>query len=777
MKRVSAYDWRRIILWAALWTTPALASETEDRLTALKKELPFISTADFLYNRQPMGYERVKKIRAAWDTLQGLCSAELESAELVRLAEQGDAAIRCLAVLALVAQEKPDFVPVCIRLANDFTPTLPFGHSGDLIGPEMVTIPQTVADVARTCLQMVGCDFRDPNDAPKAFQPNAETWWEQRQSNMDWLGWHGFLHKRASMGYSPPQEEAKPALKQFWSQAEKLPPKTRAWLMLYMADGVLMSTGQWQDWYATEEEMIRAVRGLGAAALLEFLQTGRRAGLKEPAIDDPRQGRRFIITYAKYFFSPENAKDLTALKHYTAAMDADPGRARQVKDEAMQYHASKYGGWERAEVMAALADLGDETDLATVARWFYTESNGARGSTPQTVFLTRLEQRRPRAGKELIRLLASDPELDRLRPEDVTHLASLLKKITPDFSIERSWNDERADEVRGLLRAYFKIGSFAIQELKRPEKYLDKPEWSVELDGLAHSMVIHPNGSLLAVGMSDEGGGVRVLDAGSGKEKHRIAQSGEYLNVFFNPDGTQLLFHAPSSMGQIHVWDVASGKESWQSVEPQFSFQLAADKPFGLFEGESNQERFVRMDQITFKTLWTKELQSNRRRTTKLSPDAKWIALVDEEFKTIQLLDSAKEGELVTEFVGHASYPSKYAFSPDSTKLISVAEDDRVILWDVITKRMQSMFRGRRMQSGPVGFTADSQCFFANAEPNGLGVYSMDGTSRFGIKYTGNWMETVVPSRDGRFLFIMVQHASRPSGRADRSRIECWRLK
>lgn len=777
MRRVYAFDWGRIILWAALWVTPAVASETEDRLTALKKELPFISTGEFLYNHQPRDYERGKKIAAAWDTLQGLRSADLESAELVRLAEQGDAAVRCLAILALVAQEKPDFVPVCIKLANDFTPTIPAGHRGDIFGPEMVTIPQTVADVARSCLKMVGCDFRHPNDAQEAFQPDAEAWWKQRQSNMDWLGWHAFLHKRASTGFSPPQEEAKPALKQFWSKADKLPPKTRAWLMLYMADGVLMSTGQWQDWYATEEEMIRAVRGLGAAALVEFLQTGRRAGLKEPAIDDPTQGRRFIITYAKHFFSPENAKDLIALKEYTAAMDVDPGRARQVKDEAMQYHAGEYRGWERAEVMAALADLGDETDVATVARWFYSEPNGNGGSTAQSVFLNRLEQRRPPAGKELIRLLASDPALDRLRPMDVLYLSSLLKKITPDFSMDGSWKDERADEVRGLLRAYFKVGSVAIKELKLSEKYLDQPEWSVELDGLGESMVIHPNGSLLAVGMSDEGGGVRLLDAGNGKEKHRIAQSGEYLNVFFNPDGTQLLFHAPSSMGQIHVWDVASGKESWHPMEPQYSFQLASDEPFGFFEGESNQERFVRIDQTLFKTLWTKEHQSNRRRTAKLSPDAKWIALVDEAFKTIQLLDSAKEGELVTEFAGHASYPRKYAFSPDSSKLVSVAEDERLILWDVKTRRLQSMFRGNRLWVGPVGFTADSQCFFANLGPNSLGVYSMDGTSRFGIKYTGNWMEKVVPSRDGHFLFIMIQHASLPGGRADRSRIECWRLR
>lgn len=774
----AAFHSLRLILCAALWAAPSVASETEDQLTAIKKELPFIHAWEFLLNSQPRDYNYNRQVKTAWDTLQKLRSTSLDIIELVRLSAHKDADIRLLALLALVDKETPDFVPVSIRLVDDFSPTLPTANKLDLYDKEIRTSPQTVASVARHSLRLVGCDFKCAPDARADFEPDAETWWKLRKSNADWLGWHEFLYRRATNGVLAVQEEAKPAVKKFRDKVDRLPPKTRAWLLLYLADDVFSSNGLWQDWYATEQEMISAVRELGATAWVEFLQTGRRQGLKETAIDDPKKGARFISTYAKHFFAPANADDLIALKQYTAAMDADPGRARQIKDLAFQHYSQKNESWERAKVMATLADLGDEADRDLAAGWFYTELNDTGGSSAQSVFINSLDRRRPPAAKEIVKLLVGDPSFDRLRPMDVLYLAYFLEKVAPDFSFDHDWRDEKADEFRALLKNYFKIGFAAVAELKMPGRFLEKPEWTVELDGLGNSLVLQPGGSLLAVGMTAEDGGVRVLDAGNGKEKQRIAEHGSYLDVFFTPDGSKLMFHSSRTIHEIRVWDAASGELSWQAVEPQSRFQVAADKPFGLFEGDSNHDRFFWVDLATFKTVWSRERERNRRRKTALSPDAKWIALVDEEFKTIQLLDSSKQAEVVTEFAGHASYPAKFVFSPDATRLVSVAEDERVILWDVTAKRMQSMFRGSGLRFGPIGFTADSKAFFVSAGFYALGVYSLDGTPRFGIKCSGHRMEKVVPSRDGQFLFILVQHAG-PSmgGTADKSRIECWRVK
>ncbi len=600
----------KLLLFAALCSRPATASETEDRLMDIKKRLPFLTLGSFLPNGQPREYER-KAIIDAWQTLSGLRSPELQTADLVKLSEHADAGIRILALLALVAKETPDFVPACIRLVDDHSPTIPAeDFSGDFFDKEMQTRPQTVADVARRCLGMVECEFLYPN---KALQPEAEAWWKLRQSNTDWLGWYRFLYARACHGKLPPQEEAKPAVKEFRRRVDRLPPKTRAWLLLYLSDDVFM-TGRWQDWFATEQEMISAIRELGAAALIEFLQTGRRPGLQNPAIDDPKKGTRFIITYAKHFFTAASAHDLLALKQYTAAMDADPLHARQVKDEAMNYFRGPFDdGWEGGKVMAALVEHGDETDRATAVQWFYSQVNDAdRGSTAQSVFLHGLEQRLPREGKDVIKRLVSEPAFDRLNPYDVLGTAYLLEKFAGDFSFDHTWRDDKADDFRNLLRAHFGLVIVTHKELKLPEKHLEKPEWSVELGGLGHSLVINPGGTLLAVGMKDRNGGARVLDATNGKEKTRITKSDGPLEVFFTHDGTHLLFDRHGDSEGVRTWNLATGEDRWHDVDRYSSFRIAADEPFGIFDHGTVRERFTWVDMSTLKTLWSRDHPSNR---------------------------------------------------------------------------------------------------------------------------------------------------------------------
>ncbi len=745
---------------------------------AIKRQLHFVPLGDFLHNSTPRDYSSEGKITAEWKTLAGLSAAELQNADLIKLSEHPDADLRLLALLALVAKETPDFVPVCIRLMNDVSVTIPAWSSGFGGMEEIQTKPQTVQDVARRCLEMVGCSLTYEGGDKVGIKPDAESWWNLRKSNPDWLGWHEFLYKRASQGISPVQEEAKPAIKQFRTRVDELPRRTRAWALLYLANDVFSVNGRWQDWYATEKEMIDAAQELGAPALIEFLRTGGRAGLQQPAIDDPQKGTRFIITYAKHFFTAVNADDLLALKQYTAAMDADPSRARQIKDEAIDhFNSMRSDAWEQAKVMAALMDYGDETDRSVAVEWFYSAANSTDRSSAQSLFIHGLEQRRPREAMDVLRRLISYPAFDRLAPLNVIYTAMMLEKLVRDFSFDHTWRDDKADNLRSLLRAYFWIGFISHKELKLPEKILVQPEWSIELGGLGHSMVINPSGSLLAVGMSDKDGGVRVLDTENGKEKSLIAQSGRDLEVFFNHDGTKLLFDAPGNANQIRVWDVGSGGVSWQNVEPQSGFQLAADKPFGLFDGDNNNPRFFWVNLSKYKTLWTQDYQPKHARRMTVSPDARWIAMGDAGFKHIQLLD-ASQAELVAELTGHATYPSKFVFSPDSTKLISVGEDERVIIWDVIGRRMLSRFHGNRSQYGPVGFTADSQSFIVDVGDHNLAVYTMLGNPRFGIKFQGSWVTKVVPSRDGRFLYLMIQHTGSPTvgWPTNKSRIECWRL-
>ncbi|MCB9874865.1 MAG: hypothetical protein H6821_11875, partial [Planctomycetaceae bacterium] len=416
----------------AFQVTDAFATEAEDELVAIKSSLPFISLHDFLGHRPPRAYGERAKVIAAWETLKRLDSPKLTVAELKLLANHKDADIRALAVLAMVAKETPEVVPLCLRLKNDPAATIPahYEPGGRTTGErQLYTSPQTVGSIATSVLNMVSYRRSLTLDGSTRVEPDDAEWWALRKDNQGWLAWHEFLYRRASQGTMPVPDAAKPDIQRFRTTVDALPAATRAWVLLYLADDVFMGNGFWQNDYATEKEMIQAVRGLGAAALIEFLRSGKRLGLREPFLDDARKGRRFIMTYAPQLFTAENAEALMQLKLYTAAADADPKIVRRAVVAAMKEYTGEYKGWERAEAMAALASLGDDSDRSSAVKWFFEEPNKAGGSTSQSIFIHELERRHPTQWSDVVRRIVAHPTFDQLQPMDVMNLAMMVGKF------------------------------------------------------------------------------------------------------------------------------------------------------------------------------------------------------------------------------------------------------------------------------------------------------------------------------------------------------------
>ena len=67
------------ILLLVLGALPANATETDDRLLAIGKELPFISLGEFLANREPRDYSGADKVTDAWKILQRLTATGCRS--------------------------------------------------------------------------------------------------------------------------------------------------------------------------------------------------------------------------------------------------------------------------------------------------------------------------------------------------------------------------------------------------------------------------------------------------------------------------------------------------------------------------------------------------------------------------------------------------------------------------------------------------------------------------------------------------------------------------
>ncbi len=432
-------------------------TQPETELITIKSKLPFISVEDFLYHREPRDFSPDGKVKAAWSILLQLHSVPSTVSALEAQTHHTDADIRVLALLGMVAKETPEVVPACLRLMNDNSATLPNQYEpGGLIPGEnhFFTEPQTVSAIARKILDKVGCPLNNIRTEAEAVQ-----WWASRNGNGDWLAWYEFLYKRASQGTTSVQPESKDAIQRFRSSVDSLPAKTRSWILLYLADNVFMNRGIWENDFATEQEMIDAVKSLGADALIEFLQSGRRLGLHDPSLDDRAKGRRFIVTYAPHFFAQQHADTLLKLKLFTAAADAYPSIVRRVAEVGMKELVGKYKGWDRAKVMAALAALGDSDDRHTAIKWFYEEPSEKRSASPQSVFLKEIQQRKPSGWRHIVREIVTQSAFDKLQPIDVMYLARLAEKldgthtlITPGYSYEN-----QADATRGKLREMFQI--------------------------------------------------------------------------------------------------------------------------------------------------------------------------------------------------------------------------------------------------------------------------------------------------------------------------------
>jgi len=535
---------------------------------------------------------------------------------------------------------------------------------------------------------------------------------------------------------------------------------------------VFLSRGRWENYFATEKEMISAVQDLGAEALIEFLRSGRRRGLREPSLDEGRKGRRFIVTYAQHFFTEENVGALVQLELFTVAADADPKIVRRAADAAMQYLTRDYQGRDRARVMAALASLGDDTDRGSAVKWFFDEPNKEGGSSPQGIFIGALERRHPEQWRDIVRRIVAHPKIDQLRPIEVLYLARMVEKLGGEQLIGDGYRyEDDADTTRNELRKLFQVERTARKTLEQPETFLKGPEWIAELGESGQSLALSPDGRLLAIGMAERGQDIRVLCTEDGTERRRLQLAGRRVSVAFT-DPDQKLICAPSYDGKsVLVWPGEQGRIATHVLQTNGAIIPArTDERIAVIDSRS----LAWLEFPGGTIVWKQDYRNRSPYILAISPDTAWMATNDGWSKEIRLIDTTNGNQRFS-LVGHASAPPKLSFSNDSSLLVSVAHDNRVFIWSVSDGKAVKELRGNNVRFGPVVFAPDAQSFFAGSGYGVLAAYAVsDGHPRFGIRYTGNWIHAAVPSADGNYLYLMIQHGG---GRAGwKSRIECWKL-
>jgi WD40 repeat protein len=137
-----------------------------------------------------------------------------------------------------------------------------------------------------------------------------------------------------------------------------------------------------------------------------------------------------------------------------------------------------------------------------------------------------------------------------------------------------------------------------------------------------------PDGSLLAVGGLGDGDEVRLLDAGSGKERATM-KVGARLAVLpvFSPDGRSLaVVVSDDERSSVALWELRSGKRRWSAVLPAEPTALAFD-PSGHLLVTAHADTTALVWDVT-----------GRYQTDKVRDESGWDALV----KDLSSSDSQK---------------------------------------------------------------------------------------------------------------------------------------
>ena len=188
------------------------------------------------------------------------------------------------------------------------------------------------------------------------------------------------------------------------------------------------------------------------------------------------------------------------------------------------------------------------------------------------------------------------------------------------------------------------------------------------------SLAFSPDGKTLAAGTF---GGVRLLDAASGKQRRTLAGASWSVNaVAFSPDNA-LLAAMGRVDGAVTVWEAASGKIVRNLPGHSSQLHAIAFSPDGKLLAAGAQYEAVRLwDTSTWKLRTT--LKGEQVRSIAFSPDGGTLASAA---KTIELWDIATGARKLT-LKGHAPPVHAVAFSPNGSVLASGDSEGSVKLWD-----------------------------------------------------------------------------------------------
>jgi WD40 repeat protein len=232
---------------------------------------------------------------------------------------------------------------------------------------------------------------------------------------------------------------------------------------------------------------------------------------------------------------------------------------------------------------------------------------------------------------------------------------------------------------------------------------------------------LSPDGRTLAYRRSDKEVVLHDVDA----DRVRAVLRGHEKvvhGVRFAPGGRRLITWSHEQ--PCRVWDVQTGslvRLITPEKQPFFCVSISAD--CRRMTAEFGGEPVVRVLDVETGRLLVSVPTERNLESVDLDPSGERLLTIESYPSCAMRLWEAATGRPICVMKGHTNVVTRFAWSPDGSRLASASRDQTVGLWDTVTGRCIAMLRGHRGWVSSVCFSPDGKRLLSTSNDHTLRVW------------------------------------------------------
>ncbi|MBD2434074.1 MULTISPECIES: NB-ARC domain-containing protein [Fischerella] len=197
---------------------------------------------------------------------------------------------------------------------------------------------------------------------------------------------------------------------------------------------------------------------------------------------------------------------------------------------------------------------------------------------------------------------------------------------------------------------------------------------------------------------------------------------GGIMSVAFSPDGK--LLAAGDSNGEIHLWQVADGKQLLiLRGHANWVVSLAFSPDSRTLASGSSDCTVKLWDVATGGCLHSLQEHGNEVWSVAFSPEGdKLVSGCDDQ---LIRLWSVRTGECLKIFQGHTNWVLSVAFSLDGQTLVSGSDDNTIRLWDVNSGECLKIFQGHSDGIRSISLSPDGQMLASSSDDQKIRLWNL----------------------------------------------------